>query len=230
MAEEEPQGTDKVILRGYPETIYFWPSAIIGLIIGIFGDILTTSLPDIFSPGILATIFMIVFLFNFIIVTFDFSLGRTVIIFLILIVFVLVWMIISPNIFTDQSDPVQQIIRLSLPDTLAAGSAFYIIISGGIALMLVIVFISSRFSYWEIRSTEIYHHHGFFADTKRYPAQGAKILKETPDIFERILFRAANIIIIPAETKEVITVNNVWNASGKEKKIREVLSYVPDKA
>ncbi|MFW9991699.1 MAG: hypothetical protein ACFFD4_06540 [Candidatus Odinarchaeota archaeon] len=228
-ASKTGKGPEKVIVRGYPESVFFWPTAITGILIALLSDILIDAAPDFITPGRLGAVFVIVFLFNFMIVTFDFSLGRTVGIFLFLIVLVLVYIIVSPTLFPEDN-PTQQLLRLSLPEDFSAGPFFYLIMSGGILVILIVAFVFGWFSYWEIRSTEIYHHHGLFADTKRYPAQGAFVRKETPDIFERILFRSANIIIIPSETKEVIHINNVWNASGKEKRIREVLSYVPDSA
>jgi hypothetical protein len=81
-----------------------------------------------------------------------------------------------------------------------------------------------------ISPTEIYHHRGVLGDERRFGnAQHAHIEKTTPDIFEKMLFLSGDIFIKPETDPHIYRISNVFRVNVKEKHIRKILSYVPDK-
>lgn len=220
MTIEETIIEDRVVLRHYPKTIFFYPLGILSIILGIAEIVFidTTTRPE--TAALFASLWLTIFTFNFLIISFEFSIGKTAgIVMGIAFLYVLAILFWGSEFDFSLTFPVG-----------AVDPYFYIWTGIVILLILGISFIVSYFNYWEIRPTEIYLHGGLFEDSQRFGnAQHAHIYKETPDIFERILFRSGTIVIIPDGSKNVFRLENVYNASGKEKKIREVLSYVPDK-
>ena len=92
--KEPKKEKDYIIIHSYPETIFFYPSMIFAFILSI----LIWVTQDIFllpiSPEILnalGTLFFAVFAFNFIIIAFDFGLGKTAIISLLVILAIIIF-------------------------------------------------------------------------------------------------------------------------------------------
>ena len=218
MTSKETRFEDRVVLRHYPKTIFFYPLGILSIILGIAEIVFidTNARPE--AAALFASLWLTIFTFNFLIISFEFSIGKTAgIVMGIALIYVLA--IVLWGLDFNLTFPVGTV-----------DPAFYIWTGIVIVFILGVSIIISYFNYWEIRSTEIYWKAGFFEDSKRLGnAQHAHIYKETPDIFERILFRSGTIVIIPDGSKIVYKLENVYNASGKEKKIREILSYVPDR-
>jgi hypothetical protein len=214
--QTKPHSYDRVILRHYPKTIFFYPVGILSIILGI----IQVLLADPSFDGVFATLWISLFAFNFIIVSFDFSIGKTAALVVTLMLLFLLSVVLWPEDLKIQL-PIQEAV---------VNEWFYIYVGLIILFILLLSILVSFFEYWEIRPTEIYRHGGLFEDSQRFGnAQDSHIYKETPDIFERLLFRSGTIVIIPEGTKNIYRLENVYNASGKEKKIREILSYVPDK-
>ena len=234
----EPKKEIRVIVRSYPKTIYLWPSMVAGFIIFLIDLVLrlTDKLPsDVvpatakFSPlqeyqAYLASIWLAIFLFNLIIISFDFSLGKTFTIFVTVIVVVLIYVVLKDALFPG---------GLGLPkfkDTLAglqisASPNFYVIISLMIFLILLATWIEARFNFWEFESNRIIHHRGIFEREESFSAQNSRVITSTDDIFERLLFRAGTIHILDPE-KKLHIIENVYNANNKDKQIQELLSVV----
>lgn len=220
MTVEEIRPADRVVLRHYPKTIFFYPLGILSIILGIIETLFVKAADRPEAAALFASLWLTIFAFNFLVISFEFSIGKTAGIVMAIVLFY----VLAILFWGDQFD-----FSLTFP----VGSVdpdFYIWCGIIILLILGISVVMAYFNYWEIRPTEIYLHGGLFEDSQRFGnAQHAHIYKETPDIFERLLFRSGTIVIIPDGSKTVYRLENVYNASGKEKRIREVLSYVPDK-
>ncbi len=218
-ARGKAEEVTRVIVREYPETIYFYPTAIIGLI--IFALQILGIVNDPQGKAILGLIFLCFFTWNFFIVAFEFSLSRTLMLVGILIIIILVYMLLK-----SQGIPFPTF-QITLPD-FSASAEMYLAFSIIIIIHLILAFIASRFDYWLFTPTEIYHYRGFFGDSKRFGAQGAKVFKTTPDFFENLLFLSGDIFVLPEREDQFFRIKNVFRVSEKERKIRQVLSYVPD--
>lgn len=221
--EEKGRYRDFVIVRSYPETIYFYPSMIVAFLVWL------THVFEIATQGdstaiALGTFFFVMFAFNFIIVAFDFGIGKTALIASLVIILTLVYFLVRSSF--PELDPLH---GFSLP-VIEASKDFYFWFAILIFVHLLFVYVYSRIDYWQISPTDIYHHRGVLGDEKRFGnAQHAVIEKSSPDIFEKMLFLSGDIYIKPDREQHIFRISNVFNVNKKEEAIRDVLSYVPDR-
>ena len=207
---------DYIIIRSYPETLFFYPSMLVA-IIGFFIQSLNPSLANE-----LGTFFFAVFAFNFIIVAFDFGIGKTALIAFGVIIIILVLILLQEQLGAA--------LNFSITPNISVSNDFYFFFSLLMIVHFILVYIYSRIDYWMISPTEIYHHRGILGDERRFGnAQHAHIEKTTPDIFEKMLFLSGDIFIKPETDPHIYRISNVFRVNAKEKQIRKILSYVPDK-
>lgn len=88
MSANETHGVPKehsqnsVIVREYPKTVYLWPAMLFGIIFWILSviingfDLLATSETSSLY-ALFATLWLLIFTFNLLVISFDFSAGRT---------------------------------------------------------------------------------------------------------------------------------------------------------
>jgi hypothetical protein len=213
-----PKKKDYLIVRGYPETLFFYPSMIIAFIAFLLQFFANNE-----QSNLLGTFFFAVFAFNFLIVAFDFGVGKTALIAAAVIIFVLVIIILQEQLGIAEN------LNFPLPE-ISASTEFYFFFAVLVFLHLIIIYIYSRIDYWMISPTEIYHHRGILGDERRFGnAQHAHIEKTTPDIFEKMLFLSGDLFIKPETDPHIYRVANVFRINTKEAEIRKILSYVPDK-
>ena len=105
-------------------------------------------------------------------------------------------------------------------------TGFYGFLSVGLGFLLVLVFVNTRFNYYEVNAREILHHHGYLGDIKRWSTEGLEMNKEIYDIAEYILLRSGRLIFQPATSKTAIVLDNVPNVSRIEKLTNDLLSHV----
>jgi hypothetical protein len=209
-----------LIVRSYPETLFFYPSMIVGIII-FFIQFLAGDNPDPEVAKQWGTFFFAVFAFNFLIVAFDFGIGKTALIAAGFIILVLIVILLREQLgnFLD--------FDLVAPD-ISMSTGFYLFFDLLMIAHFILVYIYSRIDYWLISPTEIYHHRGILGDERRFGnAQHAHIEKTTPDIFEKMLFLSGDLFIKPETDPHIYRVPNVFRVNKKEKEIRGILSYVP---
>ncbi len=217
--QQHKKEKDYIIVRSYPETLFFYPSMIVAFIIFLIQTFFPSGLVN---ENALGTFFFAVFAFNFIIVAFDFGVGKTALIAAGVIIIILIWTLLRTQ-FPELD------FGLTLP-SINASSEFYFFFTILIFLHLIVVYIYSRIDYWLISPTEIYHHRGILGDERRLGnAQHAHIDKSTPDIFEKMLFLSGDLFIKADNDPHIYRVSNVFRVNSKEKVIRKILSYVPDK-
>ena len=106
---------------------------------------------------------------------------------------------------------------------LVMNKVFYYSLAAIFSIIYLLVFINTRFSYWEIQPNEILHHHGFMGDVHRYPTRGLRLKKEISDVMEYILLRAGTLVLTPQDEERPILLENVIGISGVEDKIQRLL-------
>ncbi|MHA2307330.1 MAG: hypothetical protein ACXACU_18270 [Candidatus Hodarchaeales archaeon] len=221
-----PKQKDYIIIRGYPETLFFYPSMIVGFIAFIIELLIVPGLSAADQApmrNFIGTFFFAIFAFNFIVVAFDFGVGKTALIAASVIIIILAFIILQDQLDIDFG------IGFALPK-INASIEFYFFFAVLVFIHLIIIYIYSRIDYWMISPTEIYHHRGILGDERRFGnAQHAHIEKTTPDIFEKMLFLSGDLFIKPETDPHIYRVANVFRINPKEKEIRKLLSYVPDK-
>ncbi|UCG90209.1 MAG: hypothetical protein JSU57_00345 [Candidatus Heimdallarchaeota archaeon] len=223
--EKVKKKKEYIKVRGYPETLFFYPSMIVAFIIFLLELLIIPDLDpsqaEVLRSG-LGTFFFAVFAFNFIIVAFDFGLGKTALIAFAVIIIILVYLLVKDQIPGWD-------FGFDWPE-ITASMEFYFFFAALIFIHLIIIYIYSRIDYWLISPTEIYHHRGILGDERRFGnAQHAHIEKTTPDIFEKMLFLSGDIFVKPETDPHIYRIANVFRVNKKEEEIRKILSYVPDK-
>ncbi len=225
--KEPKKEKDYIIVRSYPETIFFYPSMIVAFVVFLIyflADMADQTI-DPAMASTLGTFFFAVFAFNFIIVAFDFGIGKTALIaFGVIIIILLYFLLRTQEGLKDILD-----FGLTWPE-ITASMELYFFFAVLVFIHLIIVYIVSRIDYWMISPTEIYHHRGLLGDERRFGnAQHAHIEKTTPDIFEKMLFLSGDILIKPETDPHIYRISNVFRVNTREAEIRKILSYVPDK-
>ncbi|MFX0015412.1 MAG: hypothetical protein ACFFB2_12735 [Promethearchaeota archaeon] len=220
--EKSMKRKEYIIVRSYPETLFFYPSMIVAFIIVLISLLSPNLMEDEMMASALGTFFFAVFAFNFIIVAFDFGLGKTALIAFGVIIIVLIYLLLRTQL-PDLS------LGLEWP-AITASLEFYFFFALLVFIHLIVIYIYSRIDYWLISPTEIYHHRGILGDERRFGnAQHAHIEKTTPDIFEKMLFLSGDLYIKPETDPHIYRIANVFRVNSKEEEIRKILSYVPDK-
>lgn len=213
---------DYIIVRSYPETLFFYPSMFVA-ILSFFIQYLSTDSATGISPiaNELGTFFFAVFAFNFIIVAFDFGIGKTAIIAFGVIIIVLTIILLQQQL----GDALN--LTFTLPN-INVSNDFYLFFSLLMIVHFILVYIYSRIDYWMVSPTEIYHHRGILGDERRFGnAQHAHIEKTTPDIFEKMLFLSGDMFLRLETDPRIHVISNVFRVNKKEQEMRKILSYVP---
>ncbi len=116
-------------------------------------------------------------------------------------------------------------IKLSLDTGLNVSPIFYLYISAVLGFIYIILYFKGKIVYWEFEPNRIYHRRGLFDAEESFPAQQSHVITQTPDIFERLLFRAGTIFIVVGDNK-IHKLENVYNAAKKDEKIQKLLSVI----
>ena len=201
----------EVYLRSYPKVIFFWPMALVSLVLWLLQFVVGEP------EAAFGNFWLIVFFVNMFIVAFDFSSSKFFVLIMVVVVIVLLLIFLVPGIL----DPI------SSGDGLDPGltAEFYFVVTIIMAFVLGLVVLSSRFDYWKIERNEIYHKKGIFSSAERMPTKSLRIKKEIPDVFEFFILRAGSITLMPGHG-DVINLPTVLNINKKQKQIDFLLSHV----
>jgi len=210
MPDTPTKSINEVFLRSYPKVIFFWPMALVSLILWLLQMLYPTPLP------LFGNIWLIVFFVNMFIVAFDFSSSKFFVLIMLVVVVVLLLIFLVPGLFTILPGG-------SFNPGLTA--EFYLVVTIIMAFILGLIVLSSRFDYWKIERNEIYHKKGIFSSAERMPTKSLRILKEIPDVFEFFILRAGSITLMPGHG-DVIHLPTVLNINKKQKQIDFLLSHV----
>ena len=214
MSDKPTKPVTEIYLRSYPKVIFFWPLALVSLVLWLLQLVATGS-----GAGPLAwygNVWLIVFFVNLFIVAFDFSSTKFFVLILIVVVVVILLIFLVPDLFEGIGG-----------GTFNPGltAEFYFVVTVIMAFVLGLVVLGSRFDYWKIERNEIYHKSGIFSSAERIPTKSLRIKKEIPDVFEFFILRAGSITLMPGHG-DVIPLPTVLNVNKKQKQIDFLLSYV----
>lgn len=202
---------ERTVLRPYPKVVYFYLTWLAALACGIITGTIDDSAK---VANTCAFIFLWIFAFNLLVVSFEFSrmLSVAVLFLSLAIVFLGLWLGFLDGIFgfLTKVKP-------------SANHQFYFFVFITFTLVYLFVFLQTRFNYWIVRRNELLHKHGFLGDVKRYHAQDVKIHKEIPDVFEYLLLRSGSMILHPKGEDRAIVLNNIIGIQRKEAEVKEIL-------
>ena len=206
---------EKIVLRSYPKIILLYPT-LIAAILAAVGSTFSDALPVRWGLIFLITMFL-----NLIVLSFDFP--RTTSFTLVAVIVAIVCGALWINTFytflhvlkewTDKLNP-------------QAFPLFYWMFAVGMLIIFLLVFLNTRFDYWEVMHNEIIHHHGVLGNVKRYPAPQLKLEKEITDVFEFFLLRSGRLLIHPSMERVTIVLENVPNINKREREIQSLLGVL----
>lgn len=209
MTKKEKPITE-VVLRSYPKIIFFWPLALVSLVMWLLQMLVPTPV------AWYGNFWLAVFAINMFIIAFDFGSTKFFVLVLLAIVVILLIIFLVPDLFAGAS---------AVPFNPGLTTEFYLVVFIIMAIILGLVVIGSRFDYWKIERNEIYHKAGLFSSAERLPTKSLRIKKEIPDVFEFFILRAGSITLMPGHG-DVIHLPTVLNINKKQNQIDYLLSHV----
>ena len=196
-----------VTVRPYPKVIFFWLTWLFSLVAAL----LVKPMPE--SPH-LGTIWMCVFAFNLLVISFDFTEIIS------LLVVALIGLLIFAGLYFDFLGFIGQFFRNL---DVWMNREFYWTMFGLFSLIYFIVFVRTRFDYWEFRYNEVIHRRGLFADLKRYSTDDLRWFKEIPDVLERILCGSGRMILTTPREPQPIVIEHVLGIGAIDEKVADIL-------
>lgn len=211
---EGPVAAESVIVRPWPKVVFFYPTFVTTSIAFLL------SLLDI-GEGWLGNAFLVVLCLNMLVFSFDFSRIKsiTILIGALLVVFLVLFI-------NTRYEIIGVLGRMVRGIDVQVNAHLYGLLSAFMGFLFVIVFVNSRFHYYEINAREILHHHGYLGDISRWSTEGLEMNKEIYDMAEYILLRSGRLIFMPASSKRAIVIDNVIKVNAIEKQVNDLLSHV----
>ena len=202
---------ESVIIRPWPKVVFLYPTFVVSTIFFLL------SWLGIGEASVLGNTWMLVFMLNLLVFSFDFSrIWSIVMVFAVALLIVVTYWLDLNEWVGLQLDKIH----------IECNTPFYGFTSAGLALLLLIVFINSRFHYYEVNAREILHHHGYLGDVRRWSTEGLEMNKEIYDVAEYMLLRSGRLIFHPMTSKKAVVIDNVANVNRIEKAINDLLSHV----
>ena len=157
---------------------------------------------------------MMVFFFNLLVISFDFTEVIS------LMIFALVGVLIFAGLYFGFLGFVGDFFgQLKLQ----MDSSFYFTMFGSFTLIYAFVFLKTRFDYWEFRYNEVIHRRGFFADIKRYSTEDLRWFKEVPDVLERVLAGSGRMILTTPREPHPIVIEHVLRIGSIDEKVADIM-------
>lgn len=209
------QAPENVIIRPWPKIVFLYPTFAVATVFFLL------SWLDVVDTKILGNTFMAVLLLNLLVFSFDFSRIKSITIFVGIIAAVLLVLWID-----SKWDLTSFLGRVFGSIDIQMNTAFYGFLSAGLGFLLLLVFVNTRFNYYEVNAREILHHHGYLGDIQRWSTDGLEMNKEIYDVVEYMLMRSGRLIFQPATSKKAIVLDNVASVNRIEKCVNDLLSVV----
>jgi hypothetical protein len=208
-----PRAIDEVTIRSYPKTVLFYPTMLVSLILAIFEWVL--PLPDQLK-FVIGFIWFVVFTWNLFVLSFEFSKGVIVALFLTIVIVVLgLALVFTMTGILPWIHPAIFQLYMNAYSLLA----FFLIFG----FVILLSWISTRFYYFRITHNEVIYKKGLLGDVERYATANLTVHKEILDIFEYVLFRSGRLTIEVPGRKLAIVIQNVPRINSVERKILYLL-------
>ena len=196
----------RLIIRPMPKVVFFYMTwiASLGCALSLNGT----------NAHLLGLIWNGIFIFNLIVISFDFSEDRSLIAILgfgAAALLVVQWGMV---------EVVQGWFYALKPEM---NAAFYWMMFGTFSIIFASVWVQTRVNYWVFRPNEVVHRYGFFGKVKRYRPELIRWDKVMPDVLERILLGTGTMILSTPQENEPIILEHVVGIGKKDNRISEIL-------
>jgi len=209
----EPQTEESIIIRPWPKVVFFYPSfvaACLAFLLSLLGV----------EAKLLGNAFMLVFCLNLLVFSFDFSRIKSITIVISVIAIVLL------GLWIDTKWDISFLGRLIGSIDIHMSTSYYATYAAFMGFVFLLVFVNSRFDYFEVNAREILHHNGYLGDITRWSTEGLEMNKEIYDMVEYLLLRSGRLIFLPASSKKAIVLDNVAKVNQIEERVNDLLSVV----
>ena len=214
-AAEPDRAPESVIIRPWPKVVFLYPTFVTATVFFLL------SWLGVVGETVLGNTFMLVLLMNLLVFSFDFSRIKS-----ITIVVAVVAVVLAVLLIDTKADFTGWIGRVFGAIDIRCSTSFYAFLSAGLGFLLLLVFVNTRFNYYEVNAREILHHHGYLGDIQRWSTEGLEMNKEIYDVVEYLLMRSGRLIFQPATSKKAIVLDNVAGVNRIEKEVNDLLSVV----
>ena len=208
-----------LVIRPWPKVVFLYPTFIAATVfwlISMFSEAGSTT-----GATTLGNLFMIVFTLNLLVFSFDFSRIKS-----ITIAFAIIAVVLGVGWANTQWGWFAGIKDAFLKVDIRMNTQFYGFTSVFLAFVMMLVFVNTRFNYYEINHRELLHHHGYLGDVTRIPTAGLLVHKEIYDLVEFLLLRSGRLIFYPQNKREALVIDNVMNVNKVEEHIKDLLSVM----
>ncbi len=202
-----------VVIRPLPKVVFFYMTWLTSLGCALGAEVLL--------PHQLGTIWCGVFIFNLIVVSFDFSEDRSLVV--ILLVGILGFILMHLGLLKT----VEEWVVALKPEM---NGHFYWAMFSSFSAIFVFVWLHTRVNYWEFKPHEIVHRHGLFGKVKRYRPELVRWDKAMPDLLERILLGTGTMILSTPQEAHPILLEHVMGIRRKDSRIAEILGQSGSRA
>lgn len=193
----------RVVVRPLPKVAFFY---LTWLVSGL------CAIPD---PGsTTGLIWLGVFFFNLLVISFDFNEERSLI-----AVLTLVLGIVAALYFGVLGTLSQWFTTLEP----VMNRTFFLMVFGGFSALFGLVWLNTRFDYWEFRPNEVVHRQGLFRKMKRYSTEDMRWDKTVPDVLERLLLGTGTIVLTTPHEKHPVVLEHVMRISALDDQIANIL-------
>jgi hypothetical protein len=219
--EPKPSVPDRIFLVPYPKIVFLYPTFVVALVAATCLSFVQNPLdPTSKFVATLSIVFQFTLAVNLVILAFDFPRTTSLTLFFCVAAAVMGLVLL----FTFHPTLLPAITEYLARFRPLANPTFYWSLTAILATIYLVVMFAVRFDYWEVRSNELLHHHGFLANVERFPSPHLRIDKEITDVFEYLLLRSGRLILQPSEERRTIILDNVPFIDKKEEAITRMLS------
>ncbi len=197
----------RVKIRPLPKVVFFYLTWIASIVCAIVAG----EAPDATWPGVA---WMSAFLFNLLVISFDFNEERTLIVVLAIVAGVLALL------YTGVLGDVGHWLAGLRP---RMNATFYWTMFGAFSVVFFFAWLRSRIDYWIIEPNEVVHRYGVFPKMKRFSTESLRWDKVVPDILERILLGSGTIILTTPQERHPIVIEHVIGIGHMDDRIASIL-------
>ena len=209
---------ERCTIVSYPKVVFFYPLLFASIICGILENVS----PE--KSEISGSIFLFFFLFNMLVISFDFPGVRALVIVFasLAIVFGLILLQIKYKI--EILGFITRFYKENIHANLDCSAVFYYCISAILAVMIGAGILGNwLWNRWTIEPNRLVHRKGLLGELKEYPVIDLQIDKRIDDVFEYVLLLSGTLTFQPGPGVQPIVLENIPLVNRKEKRIQNIV-------
>lgn len=211
---------EKCTIVSYPKIVFFYPLLFASLVCGIV--VQTSPTPENMSMA--GSIFIFCFLFNMLVISFDFPGVRALVLVFGILAFFLGLNLLDIKAGIRIMPFITDFYKDFVHKNLSCSAVFYYCISAILFIMIACGILGNwLWDRWTIEPNRLVHRKGLLGELKEYPVIDLQIDKRIEDVFEHVLLLSGTLIFQPGPGVTPITLENVPNINRKEKRIQNIV-------